>query len=181
LLVDGNPLVPKRLQAWRKQIGYVSQDTFLFHETVRANLLWAQPDATVEEIWEALRLASADDCVTALPLGLDTVVGDRGVLLSGGERQRLAMARALLRKPTLLILDEATSNLDPENEHRILRAIDQLRGSMTIVIISHRLSAVRGADVIHMLENGRLTESETYSALMVKENGKFHALYQPDR
>ena len=178
VLVDGSPLVPDRVQSWRKQIGYVAQDTVLFHETVRENLLWAKPNAIEEEIWEALRLAAADAYVTGLPQGLDTVVGDRGVLLSGGERQRLALARALLRKPTLLILDEATSNLDPENERRILQAIEQLRGSVTIVIISHRLAAVRGADVIHLLEKGRLVESETFSALIVKENGKFRALYQ---
>jgi ATP-binding cassette subfamily C protein len=180
LLVDGSPLVPEFVQPWRKQIGYVAQDTFLFHDTVRSNLLWAQPHATEEEIWEALRFAAADACVFGLPRGLDTVVGDRGVLLSGGERQRLALARALLRKPTLLILDEATSSLDPESERRILRVIDQLLGSITIVTISHRLSAVRGAHVIHVLERGRLVESETFSALMVKENGKFRALYQAE-
>ena len=111
-----------------------------------------------------------------LPEGLDTLVGDRGVRLSGGERQRLALARALLRKPSLLILDEATSNLDSENEQRILRAIEELHGSVTILLMSHRLATVREADLIHVLDGGRLVESGTWSALIAKDGGRFRAL-----
>lgn len=176
VLVDGIPLSPERMRAWREQIGYVSQDTFLFHDTIRANLLWAQPDAGDADIRQALRSAAAEGFVFGLPEGLDTILGDRGVLVSGGERQRLALARALLRRPSLLILDEATSNLDSENERRIQRAIENLRGQMTILVITHRLSAIRNADVIYVLERGRVVESGTWDTLAIQENGRFRLL-----
>jgi ATP-binding cassette subfamily C protein len=176
VLVDGIPLSPERMRAWRDQIGYVSQETFLFHDTVRANLLWARADASDEEIRRALRLAAAEEFVSRLPSGLDTILGDRGVLVSGGERQRLALARALLRRPSLLILDEATSNVDSENEGRIQRAIQELHGQMTILVIAHRLSTVRDADAIHVLERGRVIESGTWDALAAEGNGRFRAL-----
>jgi ATP-binding cassette, subfamily C, bacterial len=176
LLVDDAPLRAEQMRAWRSKIGYVTQETFLFHDTVRANLLWARPDASDEEICEALRLAAAEDFVSRLPEGMQTVLGDHGVRLSGGERQRLALARALLRKPTLLILDEATSSLDSENERRIQRAIEKLHGSMTILIITHRLFTIRSADVIHVLEQGRLVESGDKTRLMAREDGRFLAL-----
>ena len=176
VLVDRKPLSPERMRAWRDQIGYVSQDTFLFHDTVRANLLWACPNVSDEEITQALRSAAAEEFISGLPKGLDMILGDRGILVSGGERQRLALARALLRKPALLILDEATSNVDSENETRIQGAIEQLHGQMTILVITHRLSTIRGADVIHVLEQGRLVESGTWDELAAKENGRFLAL-----
>ena len=178
LVVDGVRLTPDRMQAWRTQIGYVAQETFLFHDTVRANLLWAEPSATERDIWEALRLAAADQFVSRLPHVLDTVLGDRGVLVSAGERQRLALARALLRKPVLLILDEATSSLDSENEQRIQRAINELRGRMTMLIIAHRLSTIRDADVIHLLDEGRIAESGSWDALVMREHGRFQELYR---
>jgi len=176
VLVDETPLGPERMQSWRGQIGYVAQDTFLFHDTLRANLLWAYPEANDEEINRALSLAAAEVFVSELPEGMQTVLGDRGVRLSGGERQRLALARALLRRPSLLILDEATSALDSENEKRIRSAIEELHGHMTIVIITHRLSAVRGADVIHVIERGSLVESGDWSTLISKDKGRFAAL-----
>lgn len=176
VLVDGVPLSYERLAAWRKGIGYVTQDTFLFHDTIRSNLLWACPDATEQEILQALRLAVAEEFVSKFPDGTDTVVGDRGVLLSGGERQRLALARALLRKPSMLILDEATNAVDPVNENRIQHAIEGLRGHMTILVISHRLSAIRGADVIHVLEDGHLIESGTWDRLASVKDGRFREL-----
>lgn len=176
VLVDGMLLTPERMRAWRDQIGYVSQDTVLFHETIRANLLWARPDASHEEITHALRLAAAEEFVSRLPKGLDTVIGDRGVLVSGGERQRLALARALLRQPSLLILDEATSSLDSENERRIQCAIENLCSQMTVLIVTHRLSAVRDADVVHVLEQGRVVESGTWDDLATQANGRFRAL-----
>ena len=166
------------MKAWREQIGYVPQDTFLFNDTLRANLLWAKPDANEEEINQSLRFAAAEEFVIGLPKGLDTILGDRGVLVSGGERQRIALARALLRKPSLLILDEATSSLDSENEKRIQKAIEKLHGQMTILVISHRLSTIRGADVIHVIEEGRLLNPEPGMTLIAKENGRFRALYQ---
>ena len=160
ILVDDRPLTPSNLRSWRRQIGYVGQETFLFHDTVKANLLWACPRASDEDIRQALILAAAEDFVDGLPQGMDTILGDRAVGLSGGEKQRLALARALLRQPALLIMDEATSALDSENEQRILAAIANLSGGMTILIISHRLSAVRDADVVQLLEDGRLVESQ---------------------
>jgi ATP-binding cassette subfamily C protein len=176
VLVDGTPLRPELISSWRSQIGYVAQDTFLFNDTIRANLLWACPDANEEEIDRALNLAAAEDFIHNLPEGMETILGDRGVRLSGGERQRLALARALLREPSLLILDEATSALDSENERRIQRAIEGLHGRMTILIITHRLSAIRGADIIHVLESGRLVESGRWESLVGEEGGRFSAL-----
>jgi ATP-binding cassette, subfamily C, bacterial len=173
VLVDERPLRAEQRRAWRSKIGYVPQDTFLFHDTVRENLLWARPDASDGEIREALRLAAAEDFVSRLPEGMETVLGDRGVRLSGGERQRLALARALLRKPSLLILDEATSNLDSENERRIQSAIEKLHGSMTILIITHRLFTTRSADVIYVLEQGRLVESGDIDTLVARKQGRF--------
>lgn len=175
VLVDGIPLRPELIRSWRSQIGYVTQDTFLFNDTVRANLLWACPRANDEEITQALKLAAAEEFVHKLPEGMETILGDRGVRLSGGERQRLALARALLRKPSLLILDEATSALDSENERRIQSAIEGLHGRMTILIITHRLSTIRRADVIHVLERGRLVESGSWETLLTK-HGRFEAL-----
>lgn len=175
VVIDDKTLGPEIIADWRDQIGYVPQDTFLFHDTVRGNLLWACPDASEDDVVEALKLAAAYDFVVRLPQGLDTVIGDRGVLLSGGERQRIALARALLRKPSLLILDEATSALDSENELRIQNAIEQLHGQMTILVITHRLSTIRRADMIHVLEDGRLVESGTWSALLDRR-GRFAAL-----
>ncbi len=176
VLVDGAALTAAHLPAWRDRVGYVPQDAVLFHDTVRSNLLWACPDATDEKLWIALRLAAADDFVARLPQGLDTVVGDRGVLVSGGERQRLALARALVREPSLLILDEATSALDFESERRIRDAIDRLHGRMTILLITHRLSSVRQADAIHVVDGGRIVESGTWEQLIAKPGGRFRSL-----
>lgn len=176
VLIDGKRLIPAQLADWRRRIGYVPQDPFLFHDTIRGNLLWARPDAGDRELWTALRLAAADGFVTALPRGLDTVVGDRGVLISGGERQRLSLARALLRDPALLILDEATSSLDSENESRIQQAIANLHQRMTIIVITHRLSTVRDVDMIHVLDGGLLIESGTWDELMTRRSGRLRAL-----
>ncbi len=176
VLIDGKPLVAERLRGWRRHIGYVPQDTFLFHDTVRANLTWARPGATDDELWESLRLAAADDFVIGLPQGLDTIVGERGVLVSGGERQRLSLARALLRRPHVLVLDEATSSLDSETERRIQQAIEGLHRQMTIIIVTHRLSMISGADEIHVLDGGRLVESGTWESLLANQGGRFSDL-----
>jgi ATP-binding cassette subfamily C protein len=178
IFIDNRPLVPDRIRAWREQIGYVPQETFLFHDTLQANLVWAKPDAREEEIREALRLSAAEEFVSGLPKGVNTRLGDRGVLISGGERQRLALARALLRKPSLLILDEATSSLDSENERRIQGAIEELHGKITILLISHRLSTIRGADIIYLIEDGRLVESGTWEFLINRKDGRFWDLCQ---
>lgn len=155
--------------SWRKQIGYVAQDTFLFNESVRFNLLIARPDAQQKDLEDVLRMAAANEFVAKLPDGLDTIIGDRGVRLSGGERQRMALARAILRKPSLLILDEATSNLDSENEKRILSAINGLHGDITILMIAHRISTIKNADYIYLVEDGRIVESGTWDELLGKK------------
>ena len=176
IVIDKKELTPERVRDWRLRIGYVPQEPFLFHDTLRANLLWVKPGTCEEEIMQALRLSASEEFVSALPKGLDTVLGDRGVLISGGERQRLALARALLSKPSLLILDEATSSLDSENEKRIQNAIEELHGRMTILVISHRLSTIRGADMTYVIEEGCLIESGSWDSLIGKEDGRFRAL-----
>ncbi|HZI99918.1 MAG TPA: ABC transporter ATP-binding protein [Gemmatimonadaceae bacterium] len=173
--VDGTKLDESHLVSWREQIGYVAQDTFLFNDTVRFNLDWAAPGASEEEMQAALASAAAD-FVSRLPNGIDTVIGERGMRLSGGERQRLGLARALLRHPRVLILDEATSSLDSENEDRIFDAIQRLHGEMTIVIITHRLATIRNADVIHVLDGGLITDSGTWEALTDKEASRLRDL-----
>jgi ATP-binding cassette, subfamily C, bacterial len=175
VLVDETPLTVDLLAAWREQIGYVPQDSFHFHDTVRANLLWARPEASDAELLEALEIAAAG-FVTRLPQGLDTVLGDRGVRLSGGERQRIALARALVRRPSMLILDEATSSLDSENERRVQDAIERLHGRLTVLVITHRLTTVRLADSIHVLEAGRLVESGNWHGLLNGSAGRFRAM-----
>ena len=176
VLVDGIPIDGDRLGAWRQTIGYVPQEPFLFHDTVRANLIWAKPEATEEELRAVLRAAAAEDFVGRLPQGIDTVVGDRGVRLSGGERQRLTLARALLSRPTLLLLDEATSALDSENERFVQEAIEKLHGELTIVVIAHRLSTVRNADQVVVLDGGRVVESGGPKELVAREAGAFRRL-----
>ena len=152
ILCDDVPLTGERRIAWRRSVAYVTQEVFLFHDTVRANLDWVADDISEATLWQALRAAAADEFVARLPLGLDTIVGDRGVRLSGGERQRLALARALLSKPQLLILDEATSALDHDNETKIRQALDQLKGKLTILIIAHRETTLEHADARIRLE-----------------------------
>jgi ATP-binding cassette subfamily C protein len=173
--IDGQELTDENIRSWRRNIGYVPQDTFLFHDTVRANLSWVRPDVSDVAIWEALEMAAAGEFVRTLPHGLDTEVGERGVQLSGGERQRLALARALVVSPKLLILDEATSHLDVENERRIQAALDALHGRLTVVVIAHRLSTVRQADQIVVLDNGAVAEVGSWEALN-RHQGRFAQL-----
>jgi ATP-binding cassette subfamily C protein len=155
LLIDGVPVAGEQRLRWRHSVAYVPQDNFLFHDTIRNNLLWGYPQASSADLRAAL-LRAAADFVFALPQGLDTVVGDGGSLLSGGERQRLALARALLKRPSLLILDEATSALDMDNEARVRQAIESLHGDLTVVIIGHRLATLEHADQVLVLKDGRV-------------------------
>jgi ATP-binding cassette subfamily C protein len=178
LRLDGRPLGPEGVRGWRDQIGYVAPDTFLFHDTIRANLKWARPDASEDEMLAALRQASVFDFVAGLKDGLDTIVGDRGTMLSQGERQRLALARAFLRRPSMLILDEATNSLDSENEGRVLDAIESRRGELTVVLIAHRLSTIRWADLIYVVEGGKVVESGDWATLSALRDGRFRALWE---
>ena len=159
--VDGALLAGEVRRRWRGSVAYLPQDPHLFHETLRTNLLRARPGATEAELWRALRQAAAADFVTALPEGLETVVGDRGARLSGGERQRIMLARALLREPALLLLDEATSQLDADTERQILVTLRSLRARTTVVAVTHRPSVLEAADQVVRLEAGRVTAAGT--------------------
>jgi len=154
--VDDTVISKENLYKWKRAIGYMPQEIFLFHDTIRNNLIKGNPDVKDEEIFEALRLSSAYDLVMSMNKGLDTVVKDRGLRLSGGERQRISLSRTILRKPSLLILDEATSALDVGNEKKILEAIKQLRGKYTLLIISHKPSILNFADKVINLKNGKI-------------------------
>ncbi|MFC5773375.1 ABC transporter ATP-binding protein [Ectobacillus antri] len=173
--LDQKPLTQTELPALRKEMSYVAQDPFLFNASIRDNLLVVRPAATEKEIWEALEFASAI-FVKQLPQGLDTVIGDRGVRLSGGERQRLVLARAILRKPTILVLDEATSALDMENERHIQQALNRLKGQMTIIVIAHRLSTISNADQVIVIDKGEVVQTGTFADLAKDSKGLFHKL-----
>lgn len=172
MLVDGVEIDASNRRRWRDQVAYVPQDVFLLHDTIAANLRLAAPRASDGDLWAALRQAHAGEFVERLDLRLETVVGDRGVRLSGGERQRIALARALLRKPSLLILDEATSALDWQNQSLIARSIDGLRGTMTILTIAHRPSMIAFADWVVAMENGRIVEVGQYQRLKEKNGSR---------
>jgi ATP-binding cassette subfamily B protein len=157
-------------------VGMVTQEAHLFHDTIRANLAYAAPDATDEQVVAALKAAQVWSLVSALPEGLDTVVGDRGHRLSGGEKQRLALARLLLKSPGLIVLDEATAHLDSESEAAVQRALDTALRGRTAVVIAHRLSTVRGADQILVVDGGRIVERGTHRELMTR-GGVYSDLY----
>ena len=158
------------LRAWRRAIGYVPQETILFHASIRDNLTLLKPDASQAEIESAARRAHAYDFIAAWPEGFDTIIGDQGVKLSGGQRQRLGIARALLTSPRLLLMDEAMSALDTESEAELLRTIEDLRREMGILIVAHRLGAVRTADSICVLDAGRVVEAGTWNELMARRS-----------
>jgi ATP-binding cassette subfamily C protein len=161
---DGIEITRANARAWRRQIGYVSQDTLLFHDSIRANLLWARPNATDAQLADAIDAASAQ-FVYGLSQGLDSPVGDRGMMLSHGQRQRIALARAFLLEPQLLILDEATNSLDLENEENILRTVRENKRRITTLLISHRPSAVSAADKVYLLESGRIKRSGAWDEI----------------
>jgi ATP-binding cassette subfamily B protein len=173
--IDGVDLRDMTLADLASIVGVVSQETYLLHTSVRENLRYAKPDATDEEIEAAARAAQVHDLISALPDGYDTTVGSRGHRFSGGEKQRLAIARTLLRDPRVLILDEATSALDTETERAVQRAFDALAHGRTTITIAHRLSTVRGADEIAVVDHGRVVESGTHGDL-VANNGRYAAL-----
>ena len=171
VLIDGVPFGDWNQNSFRERVGYVPQDPQLFHASIRDNMLWAFNGARECDIWDALQLANAADFVKELPLGLDTIVGDRGIRLSGGQRQRIALARALLRDPELLILDEATSSLDTDSERLIQQSIHHIAQSKTILIVAHRLSTVAKANQVYVLHQGRVVEEGSFFELSARHGG----------
>jgi len=175
ILADEKPLQEFDIYSFRRHVGYVPQDTILLNDTVRNNLLWSNEKATEKDIVEVCKLANADEFIMDLSDGYNTVVGERGVRLSGGERQRIALARALLRKPELLILDEATSALDSRSELLIKNAIENIAHKTTLVVIAHRLSTIVNADIIYVLQKGRIVEQGNYDSLKILDGAFRHA------
>ncbi|HEV8637742.1 MAG TPA: ABC transporter ATP-binding protein [Chloroflexota bacterium] len=168
ILIDGVDLRDLKLEALSANIGMVTQETYLFHDTIRANLLYARPNATQAEIEEACRVANIHDFVAGLPEGYETIVGERGYRLSGGEKQRVAIARVVLKDPRILVLDEATSHLDSQSEALIQAALERVMSGRTSLVIAHRLSTVLKADVILVLDRGELVERGTHRELLAR-------------
>ena len=176
VLVDGQDIKMATLASLRSQIGLVTQEVLLFNETVRYNIAYGKPDASQAEIEGAAKAANAHDFIRKLPQGYETLIGERGVRLSGGERQRLSIARALLKNPPILILDEATSSLDAESERLVQEAIEHLMKNRTAIVIAHRLATVRKVDRIVVLERGRITEQGSHESLLTKQ-GTYYKLH----
>ena len=177
VLLDGHDLRDITLASLAEQIGMVTQETYLFHDTIRANLLYARPGATQDELEAACRIANIHDFIAGLPEGYDTVVGERGYRLSGGEKQRIAIARVVLKDPCILILDEATSHLDSESEALIQRALEHVMAGRTSLVIAHRLSTILSADQILVIDQGRLVQQGTHEELL-EQGGLYRDLYE---
>jgi ATP-binding cassette, subfamily B, bacterial len=173
--IDGVDIRDMTLASLASTVGLVSQETYLFHASIRENLRFACPEATDEEIEDAARAAQIHDLISSLPDGYDTPVGERGYRFSGGEKQRMAIARTVLRNPPVLILDEATSALDTETERAVQRALDDLSRGRTTIAIAHRLSTIRDADQILVLDSGRIVERGTHEELL-ELGGRYSAL-----
>ena len=159
-----------RLESIRNKIGLVSQDVFLFEGSVFENIAYGNIDATNEEVWNAARLSESDRFINDLPNKEDTIVGERGQKLSGGQRQRISIARAILKNPEILILDEATSAVDNETEAAIQESLETLKEGRTVIAIAHRLSTIRNADLIYVLEDGEIVENGTHDQLLGNNN-----------
>jgi subfamily B ATP-binding cassette protein MsbA len=177
ILVDGHDMLDLDTTDLRNHMGLVTQDTILFDDTVRKNITIGMPGASMEEVISAARAADAHDFISAMPLGYDTILGERGIKLSGGQRQRLAIARAIIKKPKILLLDEATSNLDTASEQAVQAAIERILGGRTVVMVAHRLSTVKNADKIFVLKKGELAETGNHEQLMAK-GGIYKGLYE---
>jgi subfamily B ATP-binding cassette protein MsbA len=176
ITVDGTDLSKVNLESYRSQLGVVLQDDFLFEGTIRENILFPRPGATEEQLLSAVRAAHVHEFTDRFEKGLDTVIGERGVKLSGGQRQRVAIARAILADPRVLILDEATSNLDTESESYIQESLKRLMQGRTTFVIAHRLSTIRQADQILVIEQGQIAERGRHEDLIQKK-GRYFDLY----
>ena len=174
--IDDRDLRSATQKSLREQIGLVTQETFLFHDTIFNNILFGQLNATREQIYEAAQAAYAHEFIMAQPKGYETVIGDKGCLLSGGQQQRLAIARAILKNAPILLLDEATSSLDSESEQQIQKALAKLAAGRTVIAIAHRLSTVLSADQIIVMDSGRIKEIGTHAELLDK-SGYYRRLY----
>ena len=176
ILIDGNDISKFTLQSLRKNIGIVQQDVFLFGGTIKDNIKYGNPNATDEEIYEAANKANLTEFIEALPDKWDTEIGERGVRLSGGQKQRISIARIFLKNPPLLILDEATSALDNATELLIQNALNELAKGRTCIIVAHRLSTIKNADTIAVIEDGKIKEMGSHEQLL-KNNGRYKQLY----
>jgi subfamily B ATP-binding cassette protein MsbA len=176
ITIDGKDLSTVDLQSYRQHLGVVLQDDFLFEGTIRENILFPRPNATESELLAAVKNAYVDEFTDRFEDGLETVIGERGVKLSGGQKQRISIARALLADPKIIILDEATSNLDTESEVLIQKSLDVLMENRTTFVIAHRLSTIRQADQILVVENGEIRERGNHDALIEKK-GRYYELF----
>jgi subfamily B ATP-binding cassette protein MsbA len=175
--VDGHDVRRYKLKPLRDQIGYVLQDTVLFRGTIFENIAFGRPDATKDEVIAAAKLANAHDFISTMPLGYDTIVGDRGSTLSGGQRQRIGIARVMVRNSPILLLDEPTAALDSESEKLVIDALEKLMKGKTVIAIAHRLSTIRDADQIAVIKDGVVAESGTHDELMAR-NGLYAELHR---
>ena len=178
ILIDGQDIATSTLESVRKNIGLVPQDTLLFHRTLRENIGYGRKEASEEEVRRSATLSHSDEFIKDLPAGFETYVGERGIKLSGGERQRVSIARAILKDPPILILDEATSSLDSRSEMLIQDALDTLMRGKTVIVIAHRLSTIRKMDRIIVVEKGRVIETGTHSELLAKSGGLYKRLWE---
>jgi len=177
IALDGRDVTSLTLAGLRGAVGYVPQDTFLFSDTIRENIRFGAPDATDEQVRKAAHVAGIADEIESFPQGMDTVIGERGVTLSGGQKQRIAIARALVTDPAIVILDDALSSVDTATEEKIQRELEQALGGRTSIIVAHRISSIKGADQIVVLDDGRVVERGTHAELL-RARGLYASTYE---